>query len=152
LWSVGATQGRHGLRHCTLSELAPLDGPALAVGGARLRVIGSPVYLRGSVGGGLFAGASLIVITLMDSSGGGRLHQTSERSLVAARALLATATLVMFVLPRTLSSRTLGTSDLLVALGVLLSAVLDERRTSCRPLMLEHPPNLSVSPEQRRHL
>ena len=127
--------------------LVLLAGATFFEGYAQLGAIGSPVYLRGSVGVGLFAGTSLIVITLVDGTAGGRHHQTSVRSLVAARALLVTATFVVFVLPRAVGSRTLGASDLLVALGVLLSAVLDERRAFCPPSMLDHLSRLSLSPE-----
>ena len=129
--------------------LVLLAGAIIFEGYAQLGAIGSPVYLRGSAGVGLFSGASLIVISLVDGSAGGRHHRTSVRSLVAARALLVTATFVVFALPRAVGSRTLGASDLLVALGVLVSAVLDERRASCRPPMLDHLSRLSLSPEDR---
>ena len=145
-----ATSWRHhqSRRRCDgfrVPALVLLAGAIIFEGYAQLGAIGSPVYLRGSVGVGLFSGASLIVITLVDGSGN-RHHRSSVRSLVAARALLVTATFVVFVLPRAVGSRTLGASDLLVALGVLVSAVLDERRASCRPPMLDHLSNLSLSP------
>ena len=148
-----ATSWRHQSRRrydgFRVPAMVLVAGAIIFEGYAQLGAIGSPVYLRGSMAVALFSGASLIVITLVDDSAGGRHHQSSVRSLVVARALLFTATFAVFLLPRPVGSRTLGASDLLVALGVLVSAVLDERSASCRPPMLDRLSSLSLSPEHR---
>jgi hypothetical protein len=145
-WRHQPRSRRYGFR---VPTLVLLSGAIIFEGYAQLRVIGSPIYLRDSAGAALFAAASLILIALLDGPAGIRPHRTSEGSLVAVRALLVTATLVVFVLPRAIGSRTLGVSDLLVALGILVSAVLDERRASCRRPVIGDLPNLFPSPDHR---
>ena len=111
-----ATSWRHQSRRrydaFRVPAMVLVAGAIIFEGYAQLGAIGSPVYLRGSMAVALFSGASLIVITLVDDSAGGRHHQSSVRSLVVARALLFTATFAVFLLPRPVGSRTLGASDL----------------------------------------
>jgi hypothetical protein len=112
---------------------------------AQLGAIGSPHYVRSSMGAGLFAAATLAAIALLNRSSSTLRDPASGDSLCAARALLTIATLVAIALPRVTSSGTLGVSDLLVALGVLVAAAVDEQTRAHRPRLLRDPENLRRS-------
>jgi hypothetical protein len=97
-------------------------------GYAQIGAIGSPHFVHGSVGAGLFTVMALIAITRVVGLPGGGRDRMFEGPLIAACALLAPATIAAMVVPGPTSSATLGVSDLLVALAVLATAAVLERR------------------------